>query len=86
MLKVQILLSRNFVVIAQAPITLSSCHGAQETLKPPTLFSVDSPPLPLVAKCLQTDLKYFRIIYGVTDTDFNCFGINYGVTDTDLAF
>ena len=41
--------------------------------------------LPLVAKCLQTDLNYFRIIYGVTDTDFNCFGINYGVTDTDLA-
>ena len=40
---------------------------------------------PLVAKCLQTDLIYFRILYGVTDTDFNCFEMNYGVTDTDLA-
>ena len=38
-----------------------------------------------VAKWLQTDLNYFRIIYGVTDTDFNYLGINYGVTDTDLA-
>ena len=41
--------------------------------------------LPCVAKWLQTDLNYFRIIYGVTDTDFNYLGINYGVTDTDLA-
>ena len=30
-----------------------------------------STPLPCVAKWLQTDLNYFRIIYGVTDTDFN---------------
>ena len=41
--------------------------------------------IPCVAKWLQTDLNYFRIIYGVTDTDFNYLGINYGVTDTDLA-
>ena len=40
--------------------------------------------VPLVAKCLPTDLNYFRIIDGVTDTDFNCRGISYGVTDTDL--
>ena len=43
------------------------------------------PVIPCVAKWLQTDLNYFRIIYGVTDTDFNYLGINYGVTDTDLA-
>ena len=41
--------------------------------------------MPLVVKCLQTDVNYFRIIYGVTDTDLNCFGINNRVTDTDLA-
>ena len=45
------------------------------------LFSV----MPCVAKWLQTDLNYFRIVYGVTDTDCNYLGINYGVTDTDLA-
>ena len=41
--------------------------------------------IPCAAKWLQTDLNYFRIIYGVADTDFNYLGINYGVTDTDLA-
>ena len=41
--------------------------------------------LPFVAKWLQTDLNYVRIIYGLTDTDFNYFGIDYGVTDTYLA-
>ena len=39
--------------------------------------------LPCVAKWLQTDLNYFRIIYGVTDTDFSCLGINDCVTDAD---
>ena len=42
--------------------------------------------IPCVAKLLQTDLKDFRSVYGVTDTDFNYYGTNYGVIDTDLAF
>ena len=42
--------------------------------------------LPCVAKWLQTDTNYFRIIDGVTDTDLNYFRFNYGATDTDLAF
>ena len=34
---------------------------------------------------VQTDFKYCRINYGVTDTDLNYCRISYGVTDADLA-
>ena len=47
--------------------------------------SLTSKELQLVAKWLQTDKNYFRIVYRVTDTFFNYLRINYGLTDTDLA-
>ena len=78
-----------FLLVSAHSIHLFLCTSSEEK-KADTFNSCKGPYpfsslIPLVAKCLQTDSNYFRIIYGVTGTDFNCFGIKYGVTDTDLA-